>query len=77
MGKKRKDIPRGLTEFIIEDSHTTCQNILDTVRWYTKRCSGVIPTEEQENKIRAIYKYDPILMGIIAEAFFEKGYDSF
>jgi len=77
MSRKKKTIKRGISEFIIEDSKTTCDAILDTVRWYTKGCSGVIPTEEQENKIRAMYKFDPILMGIMTRAYFEKGYDSF
>ena len=78
MSRKRKDKEkRGLTDFIRKDSKTEFYEIRDIVRWYTRYCSSVIPTEEQEMTMRKMYALDPELMGVIVTAFREHGYESF
>ena len=73
----KREIARGLTPFILKDCEMSYDEIKNTIYSYTKAQSGVILTQEEENTLYTIYKSNPILLGLVAKAFYEKGYESF
>lgn len=73
----KRENTRGLTPSILKNYEMSYDDIKNTVYSYTKAQSGVILTQEEENILYTIYKSNPILLSLVAKAFYERGYESF